>query len=697
MSEEQKQSSSPTSKGFSAFWAELKRRHVVRVGIVYAIVGWLVIQVANATFEEFGIPLWAYRFVVLMVVLGFPISVVLAWAFELTPEGIKTTKAAQKESPPPTEFSRKRKWMTFAFGAAVPTLIFGTLAIVFYFQAKPAGDSQEPLTNTPITQSTDKSIAVLPLTNMSPEAENAFFADGVQEDILTNLSKIKDLIVISRSSTLQYRNVERNLKQVADELGVNYLVEGSVRRAGDQVRVTVQLIDARSDEHVWAENYDRKLDDIFAIQTAISREIAGQLQAALSPEELTRIERRPTENQEAYDYYQRGRQRFGSESTLYMEKAVALDPGFAEAWAEMASDYIADWNNDLRRDPELLQKAYQALQQAKRLGPDLPETHLAENMFSRQKDYNFQESIDHLLKALAINPGFFPAQRQLASRYAQIGRLAEAQLHFEAVLRLEPNYGSAVYQLTTVYIRRKMWEKAIEHLQSYSDTMPGPGQRHSKAQLQYFQEGDKRVLLQDQFSLEEMPARGPLRMWDAKHAVISRDLQAALKHVEATELGYEFVLLGSIGETPFQFAPFPLLRTLLWFELEDEQQWIVAAEEACSHLERLLKDYPEGDPRYRSNLVICHALQGEREPIDALVTNLREQTRTPNWQYARQQQCEMHIAIAYLILGDQEKAIETLEAANKIDGPIYLARELDLWFIFDRLRGDPRFDALLKD
>ena len=215
--------------GFAAFWAELKRRHVVRVGIVYTIVGWLVIQVANATFEEFGIPLWAYRFVVLMVVLGFPISVVVAWAFELTPEGIKTTKVAQEGNDDSESHAKKRNWFSLVFAAAVPTLIFGTLAVIFYFQAKPAQESQEPLTNNLVTQSTEKSIAVLPLENMSPDPENAFFADGVQEDILTNLSKIQELFVIGRTSTLEYRATTKKLNVIAQELGVRYLVEGSVR------------------------------------------------------------------------------------------------------------------------------------------------------------------------------------------------------------------------------------------------------------------------------------------------------------------------------------------------------------------------------------------------------------------------------------------------------------------------------------
>jgi len=259
--------------GFSSFWAELRRRHVVRVAMVYLVVGWLVIQVANATFSDFGIPVWAYRFVVLMVVLGFPISVVVAWAFELTPQGIKTTKVAKEqksEEPASSAFRQKRQWFTVLFAAGLPTLIFGALAVYFYATRS---DSSPPVSpdvsvggSPHQVEDLVKSIAVLPLENMSPDPENAFFADGVHEDILTNLSKIRDLFVIGRTSTLQYRDTEKTLQQIGSELGVRYLLEGSVRRAGNQVKITVQLIDSQSGGHVWAEDYNRNLDDIFAIQ-----------------------------------------------------------------------------------------------------------------------------------------------------------------------------------------------------------------------------------------------------------------------------------------------------------------------------------------------------------------------------------------------------------------------------------------------
>ena len=233
------------------------------------------------------------------------------------------------------------------------------------------------------------------------------------------------------------------------------------------------------------------------------------------------------------------------------------------------------------------------------------------------------------------------------------------QLHYEAVLRIEPNYGVAIAQLTSVYRQRRMWGKALE-----SRLNP-----YVIAQIKYLQDGDKASFI------EALPSDVEVTVINrgnggAARALISRDLKAALQLFEDTPLGTGVSLIG--GLESFNFEPIPLLRALLWFELDNKEQWSAATDEARLLLERLLKDYPEGDPGYGSNLAICYALQGEQEPIDALVAKVRQKTSTPNWSPTRQQHCEMHISIAYLILGDHDKAIETLEAANKMDGPLFV-------------------------
>jgi TolB-like protein len=378
---ESPQSEDPTPKtdkpssGLAAFWAELKRRKVMRVAVTYAVVAWLIVQVAATTFDSFGIPEWAFRFVVIMLGIFFPVAIILAWAFELTPDGIKTTKHAREEqgnTPVSANQARKGNWLTILFAAGLPTLIFGALAIYFYATRS---DSNSSLSTSSEVEY-DKSIAVLPLANMSPDSGNAFFADGVHEDILTNLSKVRELLVISRTSTMQYRNTVKTMKEIGSELGVRYLVEGSVRKAGDQVLVTVQLIDSQTGGHLWAESYDRKLDDIFAIQAAVAKDIAGQLQAVLSPEEIEKIEYRPTENQEAYDYFVQARQIGGGPRSVprrinLLEKAVTLDPEFADAWSLLASHRIGQWRRveSRRQNTQLLHSALYAFGEIERLSP----------------------------------------------------------------------------------------------------------------------------------------------------------------------------------------------------------------------------------------------------------------------------------------------------------------------------------------
>src|SRR5205085_8146853 len=302
----------------SGFWEEVKRRKVYRVAVAYVIAAGGIIQLASAALPAWELPNWALRLVILLLLVGFPIALILAWALEVTPEGIRTTQ------PLPSGQRRRRNIV-----ALVGIGIVVSAAAGFFLLPRASAHR------------IDKSIAVLPFENFSDDKENAYFADGIQDDILTNLSKIGDLKVISRTSVMPYRGKEKNVKEIAQALGVSAVLEGSVRKSGNRVRVNVQLINALNDEHIWSDVYDRDLTDVFAIQTDLAKRIADELNAKLSPSEKEQITRKPTENGEAYLAFVQAHNshrdledftKLKQGEQLY-ERALQLDPNFALATA----------------------------------------------------------------------------------------------------------------------------------------------------------------------------------------------------------------------------------------------------------------------------------------------------------------------------------------------------------------------------
>ena len=315
------------------FFAELKRRNVYKVAIAYAVVAWLLLQIATQVFPFLEIPNWAIRLVIMLIVIGFPIALVIAWAFELTPEGIKRTEDVDLS---PTLRRKTGRKLDF-FIIAVLLLVIGILL----FQRL------HPSVSPAVSSALDKSIAVLPFDNLSRDPDNAYFSDGIQDEILTKLAGIGDLKVISRMSTAKYKSRPEDLKTAARELGVATVLEGSVQRAGDKVRVNVQLLDARVDTHLWAKSYDRDLKDVFAVESEVAQEIADTLQAKLSPRQSNALATAPTRDTEAYDPFLKGEyEEHQAESVLSAEafdrartfyrQALARDPNFALAYARLA-------------------------------------------------------------------------------------------------------------------------------------------------------------------------------------------------------------------------------------------------------------------------------------------------------------------------------------------------------------------------
>ena len=375
-----------------SFFAELKRRNVYKVAVAYAVVGWLVMQIAATIVPALHLPDTITSAVVLLVLLGFPIALVLAWAFELTPDGIKRAdEVAPGESiAGPTG----RKLTALIIVVALVALGLLLLQLTRHKRTGATENPAQPPTTpkTAITEAVpEKSVAVLPFQNLSKDEENAFFSDGVQDEILTDLARIADLKVISRTSVMQYKTgAERNLREIGKALGVAHVVEGSVQRSANRVRVNAQLIDARTDSHLWAQTYDRELADVFAIQSQIAQTIADQLQAKLSPKEKGAISERPTSDLAAYDLYLRAKELIGrgiygpreKESVLQavqlLDQAVARDPTFLLAYCQLAYAHDRIYNAEFDRTDARLALAETNVRAAVRLQPESGETHLAQ-------------------------------------------------------------------------------------------------------------------------------------------------------------------------------------------------------------------------------------------------------------------------------------------------------------------------------
>jgi tetratricopeptide (TPR) repeat protein len=490
--------------------------------------------------------------------------------------------------------------------------------------------------------------------------------------------------------------------KIGSELGVRYLVEGSVRRVGDRVRVTVQLIDARTDDHLWAENYDRTLEDIFAIQSAVAKEIAGQLQAMISPEEEAEIDELPTTNMEAYDLFLRTRNRAPlAEDADLLEKAVDLDPEFLDAWVQLTYNRLFRWRITGRLNDDLLSDAMTAYDQVSRLAKDSNEVSWLEESIAFNMDDDLEGA---LLMALKNNK-----EKAIGLRSIQLGRLEEADHYLEEGLKGSPFDLITLHRAYTTKIYLGKFDEAYKKLKvalDFMDPLEGPSfLLYFEAQHDYLEKGDRREFVN---ALEALGYNEDLRFMLMK-ASVTHDFTAVLEALEnnSIRLGVRdralwstlgFKLLNySVGtDVGYTLKPDHLLSALIRFEMGGGKHLAGSVEKARQYWESINNGYPRKDPTNLASLALCYALEGDRERMEALLPEIRELTGNVNWQFRRQVPCELLIAMAYVVLGDHDKAIETLEAASTMNGCLLLNRELNVWFIFDRLRGDPRFEALLQ-
>jgi len=464
-----------------SLYNELKRRNVFRVAIAYLAGAWLLIEVAGTLFPAFGVPDWAVRFVVIVLALGFLPALIISWAYELTPGGLKREKDVIRDTSITHVTAKRLDGITI--GLIIVALTF-ILADRFWLSPRFAEQStapvevvadHEPTSEPEATESQypPNSIAVLPFANRSANPEDAYFVDGIHDDLLTHISKIGAIKTISRTSVMQYRGSSKSIPKIAAELGVATILEGGVQRAGDQIRINVQLIDARTDEHLWAEIYDRQLltTNIFAIQSEIAEAIAEALRMTLSPREQQRIRSVPTESLAAYEAYLIGKQRLAKRTTQslaeaeeYFRQAVELDPRYALAWVGLADTHMLQvWYSGLP-ERENFDKAKAAIDMALELDSDLGEAYASLGLLrGGMKD---QEGAEQAFKqALELSPNYAPGHHWYSMLLADLGRWEERLVRMEAAVGLDPlstntrqNYAFSLREVGRV-------EEALEQLE----------------------------------------------------------------------------------------------------------------------------------------------------------------------------------------------------------------------------------------
>jgi TolB-like protein/tetratricopeptide (TPR) repeat protein len=577
------------------FFSELKRRNVYKVAVAYAVVSWLLIQAASIFFPAFDAPPWVMKIFIIVIIFGFPVALILSWAFEITPEGIKL----ESEIEPSRSIARRTGRKIVAVTIALAVVAAG---LFVYQLVRSKSDTSSSPTTVAIT---NKSIAVLPFDNLSRDPDNAYFCEGVQDEILTRLAKVADLKVISRTSTQHFKSTPDNLPQIAKQLGVAHILEGSVQKASDQVRVNVQLINAMTDAHLWADTYDRKLTDIFAVESEIAKTIAETLQARLTGSEKTSIAKTPTVNPEAYELYLRGKffaeKRTGADlrkSIEYYDQSIAKDPGYPLAYVGLADSHLLLTAYGAISTKEAASPARAALKKALELDDSLAQAHASSGLLANL-ELDLNRAITELERAIQLNPNYATAHHWIALPLMAIGQSDRAIVEGKRAIELDPLSLICNADLAWVYFNARRYDE-------------------TEAQARKTLEMDPRFYVAHYYLGEALQFKGKLTDATAEYQ----------KSFESNNDPFSLAMLGQAS-----------------------------------------------------------ARQGKPDEARKVLARLRKQAKS---QYVS----PYALAVVLTALGDKAHAIDELEHGYDDTGFYISLIKVDP--LFDPLRGDPRFEALVR-
>ena len=657
----------------SGFFEELRRRKVYRVAIAYVVVSWALAQGLAQVLPVFDISNSVIRVVIALLLIGFPVALVLAWVFDVTSQGIRAT------STPSVPVARRRRNLIMLIAIGV------IISVAAGFFLLPRASARK----------VDKSIAVLPFQNLSDEKENAYFADGMQDDILTNLSKIGDLKVISRTSVMSYRDGARNAREIGKSLGVGTLLEGSVRRSGNRVRVNVQLINANNDEHIWAEDYDRELTDVFAIQTDLAQKIASALQAKLSPNEKARLDRRPTRDSDAYLLYVQAHgyanrpDRFRDTSLKaeeLFEQAIKLDRNFAAAYAGLSM--VESWlYHESEPIPAHREKARLNAEESLRLQPNLPEGHLALGFSYYYGDRDYERALSEFEIAKRDLPNEADAYSAIAAIQRRQGKWAESTANFEKAVSLDPKNANVLFNLGLNYMAQRDFETADKIFDRAIAVDPQAfASRGMKSALAIAWKGDV-GFVEKQLSLVpgDFDPDGLVTAARVGILMLQRKFADALKLLQ--QFRGETLLYPDTGP-----CPKALLEGRLYLYQGDKTKAQAAFERARPVAEQLVRDAP-GDPGRHVQLGAVLAGLGLKE--EAVNEGRKAVESVPESQDAFEgPQATAALAEIYAWVGEYDEAFRLLDHLLKVPNGLTVPT-LKLDPIWDPLRKDPRFQTLI--
>jgi TolB-like protein/Flp pilus assembly protein TadD len=676
-----------------SFFSELKRRNVYKVAVAYAVASWLLIQIATQVFPFFEIPNWAVRLVVIILIIGFPIALILSWAFEITPEGIKREEDVDLSKSITHHTGRK----IVALTVALAVIAAGLLAYQLWRPTKMTVAQKNTATESSAPVS-EKSIAVLPFENLSDDKANTYFTEGIQDEILTRLSKIAALKVISRTSTQKYKSAPDNLRDVARQLGVAHILEGSVQKIANAVHVNVQLIRAATDEHLWAESYNRNLDNVFGVEGEVASAIADQLNAKLTGAEQKAVAEKPTQNLAAYDAYLRAlaieRQRYGydayTDAAAEYTRAAKLDPNFALAWARLAVLRSFLNFNRIDVDKNTAESVKEAADKASTLQPDLGESWVAQGAYRYRVQRDFAGALQAYEEARKRLPNSALVYQYIGYVERRLGRWDDAEPNYKKAAELDPqnfqlfaSEGGEYYG----YLRRfdnahAAFDRALEI---------SPGEPNALA--------GKATLFQLQGKLPEAAATLARISADStedfvvgarvNQAIYERQFDSAIKEVD------EKLKAIPAGQALDSYMEYTLAQIGFC------QQWLGQRDDAVRTFMRVVQSIkptpdtivvPEANG-LPTTLAFAYAGLGEK---DNALEQAKQAIKDYDTDAVNKPAAEATLAQIQARFGDHDSAIAALPHLLEVPAGLTVA---DLKFnpLWDPLRKDPRFEKLLTD